>query len=148
LLYLDTDETEVLGPADFERRRWRVRGGARAGKGADAAGGPRAAQGLAVRPWGAQLARLVAYKAEHGDCNVPKRWAEDPRLGNWVNTQRALKRKLDRGEPSKGMTAERAAKLDVLGFAWQLSAAAVHRGLPPRPRGPGAHPRPGPPAPP
>ena len=50
LLYLDTDETEVLGPADFERRSWRVRGGARAGKGADAAGGPRAAQGLAARP--------------------------------------------------------------------------------------------------
>ena len=50
LLYLDTDETEVLKLADFERRSWRVRGGARAGKGADAAGGPRAAQGLAARP--------------------------------------------------------------------------------------------------
>ena len=48
LMYLDTDETEVLRPADFERRSWRVRGGARAGKGADAAGGPRA--GLAARP--------------------------------------------------------------------------------------------------
>ena len=48
LLYLDTDETELLRPADFERGSWRVRGGARAGKGADAAGGARA--GLAARP--------------------------------------------------------------------------------------------------
>ena len=33
LLYLDTDETELLRPADFEPRSWRVRGGNRAGKG-------------------------------------------------------------------------------------------------------------------
>ena len=62
--------------------------------------------------WEAQLARLAAYKAEHGDCSVPRGWAEDPRLGNWVNIQRVRKQKLDRGEPGKGMTAARAAKLD------------------------------------
>jgi hypothetical protein len=38
--------------------------------------------------------------------------------------QRKRKRKLDRGEPSEGMTAERAAKLEALDFAWELSAAA------------------------
>jgi hypothetical protein len=59
----------------------------------------------------------VAYKAAHGDCKVPQRWAEDPRLSSWVMTQRALKTKLDRGEPSEGMTAERAARLTALGFA-------------------------------
>jgi hypothetical protein len=33
--------------------------------------------------WEAQFARLVAYKAAHGDCSVPiKGWAEDPRLGS------------------------------------------------------------------
>jgi hypothetical protein len=68
--------------------------------------------------WEVQLARMAAYKAAHGDCNVPKRWAEDPRLGTWVNTQRHLKRKLDRGEPSNGMTAERAARLTALGLVW------------------------------
>ena len=31
LLYLDTDETEVLRPADFERGSWRARGGSRGG---------------------------------------------------------------------------------------------------------------------
>ena len=33
--------------------------------------------------------------------------------------QRAHKRKLDRGEPSEGMTAERAARLTALGFVWE-----------------------------
>jgi hypothetical protein len=71
--------------------------------------------------WEAQLARLVAYKAAHGECSsVPRGWAEDPRLGRWVDNQRKLKRKLDRGEPSGGMTAERVARLTALGFAWAL----------------------------
>jgi hypothetical protein len=74
--------------------------------------------------WEAQLARLAAYKAVHGDCNVPDRWAEDPRLVNWVSTQRQLKRRLDRGEPSLGMTAERAARLTALDFVWVQHARA------------------------
>ena len=68
--------------------------------------------------WEAQLARLAAYKEAHGDCNVPSRWDENPRLGKWIRKQRDCKRQLDRGEPGRGMTAERAAKLDALGFAW------------------------------
>ena len=76
--------------------------------------------------WEAQLARLAAYKAEHGDCNVPKDWAEDPKLGKWVDTQRKFKRKLDRGEPSEGMTAARAVKLDALGFKWNSRNAAAN----------------------
>jgi hypothetical protein len=71
--------------------------------------------------WDAQLAKLVAYKAEHGDYNVPRRWPKDPGLGNWVSHQRKTKKKLDRGEPSKGMTAARAAKLDACGFTWSSS---------------------------
>ena len=72
--------------------------------------------------WEAQSAKLKAYKRKHGDCNVPQAWAEDPPFGRWVGTQRKFKRALDRGEPSLGMTAARAAKLDALGFAWELSA--------------------------
>jgi hypothetical protein len=77
--------------------------------------------------WEARLAKLKAYKRRHGDCNVPQSWAEDPRLGRWVNTQRQGKKKLDRGEPGGGMTAARAAKLEALGFAWERSAAARTR---------------------
>jgi hypothetical protein len=71
--------------------------------------------------WEAQLAQLAAYKTAYGNCNVPNRWAEDPRLANWVSMQRKYKKKLDRGQPSNGMTAAWAAKLDTVGFEWSPS---------------------------
>jgi hypothetical protein len=71
--------------------------------------------------WEAQLVRLAAYKVAHGDCSVPGGWAEDRGLGNWVSNQRRWKWKLDRGEPSKGMTAGRAARLMALDFEWDRS---------------------------
>ena len=77
--------------------------------------------------WEAQLARLAAYKADHGDCNVLQGWAEDPYLGIWVNNQRAYKRKLDRGNPSPGMTAARAVRLEALGLAWAPSRGGPAR---------------------
>jgi hypothetical protein len=76
------------------------------------------AQWEARRSWEEQLERLAAYKAAHGDCNVPHDWAEDPLLGRWVSTQRRLKRKLRGGEPSAGMTVEWAARLTALGLVW------------------------------
>jgi hypothetical protein len=77
--------------------------------------------------WEAQLAKLMAYTRKHGDCSVPQSWAEDPRLGRSAYHQRALKKRLDRGEPSPGITAARAAKLDTLGLAWELSIAATSK---------------------
>ena len=61
----------------------------------------------AVAQWKAQLERLAAYKAAHGDTNVPRNYAEDPSLGRWVSKQRHFKRKLDNGENIEGMMAER-----------------------------------------
>jgi hypothetical protein len=62
--------------------------------------------------WEAQLAKLVAYKAEHGDCNVPRGFrAKDPPMATWAATQRVFKKRLDRGEPSEGMMAEWAANV-------------------------------------
>jgi hypothetical protein len=68
--------------------------------------------------WEEKLARLATYKAKHGDCHVPRGWAEDPRLAGWISNQRQYKRRLDRGEPSEGMTAERAAQLTAVGLNW------------------------------
>jgi hypothetical protein len=51
--------------------------------------------------WEEKLARLAAYKAAHGDCNVPQGWAEDPKLARWVGTQRRCKKALDHGDPSE-----------------------------------------------
>ena len=77
--------------------------------------------------WERWLAKLKAHKRAHGDCSVPKGWAEDPRLATWVCAQRQYKKKLDRGEPSEGMTAARVVKLEALGFAWDPR----HEPLPP-----------------
>ena len=75
---------------------------------------------LSREKWGGKFSKLAAYQARHGDCNVPYKWADDPKLGKWVDNQRSLKKLLDRGEPKcKGMTAARAAKLSKLGFAWE-----------------------------
>jgi hypothetical protein len=58
--------------------------------------------------WEVQLAQLRKYRRRHGDCNVPRSWAEDPPLGTWVHNQRSYKKALGRGEPSERMTALRA----------------------------------------
>jgi hypothetical protein len=75
--------------------------------------------------WEAQLAKLAAYKAAHGNCRVPMRLGRQAgNLGAWVYTQRKYKRLLDRGEACREMSAERAAKLEALGcefakgFVW------------------------------
>jgi hypothetical protein len=73
--------------------------------------------------WERWLAKLKNYKRQHGDCNVPRYWAEDPPLSMWVRTQRDNKRRLDRGDPGERMTAEWAARLTALGFAWNQDDA-------------------------
>ena len=38
--------------------------------------------------WEKSYGELVQYKEEHGDCNVPFSYKENPSLGAWVNSQR------------------------------------------------------------
>ena len=46
--------------------------------------------------WEAMLAKLAAFKAEHGHCRVPCKHPPDPKLGRWVASQRKLhKKRLD-----------------------------------------------------
>ena len=75
--------------------------------------------------WEAQRARLKAHKHKHGDCNEPQGWAKDLPFGRWVADQRQCKKMLDRGDRRQKITAERVAKLEALGFAWEQSAAMI-----------------------
>jgi hypothetical protein len=64
------------------------------------------------RQWNEMFEKLQAYKAQNGNCNVPQRgYTEDPKLADWVSSQRKTRDKL----PSikKG-------KLDELGFVWYM----------------------------
>ena len=46
------------------------------------------------------------------------RWTGDPKLGRWVSGQRKAKKDLDAGSSKPGITSERIAKLDAIGFDW------------------------------
>ncbi len=59
--------------------------------------------------WDKMFKQLLDFKAEHGHCNVPDKWKGNKQLGSWVGTQRTRKR---------GMSPEKIAKLDSIGFDW------------------------------
>ena len=67
--------------------------------------------------WEETFAALVAYKQQHGDCNVPVQWPENPALGTWVFTQR-------QSRAAAKLSVERIQRLDELGFAWDPLTAA------------------------
>ena len=67
--------------------------------------------------WEENFLALEQYKAKQGDCNVPRRFPENPSLANWVGIQRQRKIK---GQLSK----ERANRLIAIGFDWDLRASA------------------------
>lgn len=75
------------------------------------------------RAWSEWFDELVQYKATHGDCNVPTRWANNRGLGIWVSNQRQLKKqgKLD---------PERERLLNEIGFLWSSQSPAKTRRLP------------------
>lgn len=64
--------------------------------------------------WERRCADLSAWKAIHGNCNVPK---AEGKLGRWVVRQRELYKK-GKLEP------DRRTQLDTLGFVWNTNEAA------------------------
>ena len=72
--------------------------------------------------WEEIFDQLVAYKAKHGDCNVPRGYGPDPQLGTWVQNQRQIRRK---GKLSQ----QQFDRLDALGFIWDPRKARWHEML-------------------
>jgi hypothetical protein len=63
--------------------------------------------------WEAQFNKLQAYKAQHGNCKVPKIYPADPQLGRWVNTQRYKNN-------TNALNANKKAQLNSIDFEWTL----------------------------
>ena len=63
--------------------------------------------------WNIRFAQLEAFKAKHGHCRVPGVFQANPPFGTWVHRQRTL---FKEGR----MKADRIAKLEAIGFKWQL----------------------------
>jgi len=76
-------------------------------------------RGWVKKTWEERLGELKAYKAEHGDCNVPTLSKLNPSLGHWVHDQRKQYRLHESGKPTS-MTNIRVAKLEEIGFKWAL----------------------------
>jgi hypothetical protein len=76
---------------------------------------------VSVPTWDERLSDLADYLKIHGHCNVPKRFSENAKLGEWVQTQRKENRLHRQGKPSP-MTPFRIQALESLGFKWTASA--------------------------
>jgi len=61
--------------------------------------------------WNEMYEALIDYKKIKGHCRVPVRYKENPKLSQWVSTQRKAKTE---GKISK----ERMEKLNAIGFVW------------------------------
>ena len=61
--------------------------------------------------WEAMLSELKRYRDEHGHCNVPRGWKENPQLATWTVAQRTLQNEGD-------LSTERKTRLNALGFVW------------------------------
>jgi hypothetical protein len=72
------------------------------------------------RAWNEFFQRLKAYRREYLDCCVPQGFKEDPALGKWVSTQRALDK---RGK----LPAHRKEKLESVKFTWSINASQSKR---------------------
>ena len=57
--------------------------------------------------WEARFEQLKQYQVEHGDCNVPQRSEDDPRLGVWVMNQKAQLRKYEADPATSSLSAAR-----------------------------------------
>jgi len=69
--------------------------------------------------WNKNYEALKRFKADKGHCLVPRGYAENPKLGEWVVDQRRQYKFVHDGKPSL-LTDDRKTKLDALGFTWQV----------------------------
>ena len=65
--------------------------------------------------WEEMFWQLEEFRMEHGHCNVPSRYEENPKLGWWVNNQRQAK-------ADGKLAPERERRLEDLRFVWSKSS--------------------------
>lgn len=78
--------------------------------------------------WIDRANELIEYRNKHGNTLVPKRYADNPALGNWVNKQRAQYQKFCAKESPCSMTEEKVRILNDIGFCWDATGiSSRHR---------------------
>jgi len=76
--------------------------------------------GVFVGKWQEKYNNLLAFKEEHGHCNVPTRSYKDQKLGNWVGWQRSAYKKYKDGKDINPLSPERIKLLEDIGFSFNL----------------------------
>ena len=74
--------------------------------------------------WSMRVQQLCEFKVQFGHYQVPNQYAANPKLGQWVMTQRTQYRLHQKGEPS-AMTEGRIRELESIGFEWRTSKTGV-----------------------
>jgi len=67
--------------------------------------------------WNVRLQQLCEFKVQFGHSVVPRKYADNPKLGRWVRNQRREYRLYKQGKPSP-MREERIRELESVGFKW------------------------------
>ncbi|MFN0076302.1 MAG: helicase associated domain-containing protein, partial [Prosthecobacter sp.] len=62
--------------------------------------------------WGRMFEQLLAYREQHGHCQVPAKWRVNPALGKWVLRQRWHNNR-------SSLPRDRKERLEQIGFAWK-----------------------------
>ena len=68
--------------------------------------------------WITRYNRLKEYKRLNGHCDVPRRYNDDPELGDWVFSQRKKYKAMQNG--GNVMDEDRISMLEEIGFNWSL----------------------------
>jgi hypothetical protein len=68
------------------------------------------------KAWETRYSQLACYKQRFGDCNVPMKWSENPKLAKWVSVQRYYR-------TENLLDEDRIARLDALDFDWDPLAS-------------------------
>ena len=72
--------------------------------------------------WNRFISELIQYKAEFGNCLVPKCYPANQPLSTWVFGQRQQRRNFLNPERSSRITAEKIELLENIGFVWQAKS--------------------------
>lgn len=67
--------------------------------------------------WHERYQELIRYRGEHGHCNVPYKWAQNPALAQWVKRQRHQYKLKHMGKHSN-LSDDREDLLRRIGFVW------------------------------
>ena len=72
--------------------------------------------------WNRFISELIQYKAEFGNCLVPKCYPANQPLSTWVFGQRQQRRNFLNPERSSRITVEKIELLENIGFVWQAKS--------------------------